>query len=82
MATKKVNVLICDICGFMAGEADDLDTYGLRLGTAFYAGTTGGGGVPKGSFVCETCIRGDEELEQPPLTVAEMLSVIVFEADR
>jgi len=55
---KKINrvVWICDLCKNEIGVADDLDTYGLAV-TGFYAGSDGGGPLPKDCFICDNCVQ-------------------------
>jgi len=59
MATKRVKALVCNLCGNVEID-NDLETLGLRINRAFYAGLSGGGPVPD-AFICESCIRGDED---------------------
>ena len=79
MSRKKKNVIVCDICddSWITDEPSsviDIDILGMTLqGPAFYAGPGGGGGLPKGLFICEGCIRGQDGKE--PVTLDTLASI-------
>lgn len=77
MARSKKTVVACDLCGYEQIEQvkDDLEVLGLRITRAFYAGSTGGGPVPAGLFVCDSCLNGTD-LHGPALL--SVLTRLVF----
>jgi hypothetical protein len=53
---QKVTVMVCEMCG--SQTIDDGFPLGLTLHSAVYHAGGGGGGLPKGSFICMKCIEG------------------------
>lgn len=52
-------VVECDICsGQQVDNGDPTEILGLTIASAFYAGTTAGGPVPRNTFICIDCING------------------------
>lgn len=71
MSKGKRTVIICDICDGEQIKHDDsanvdLEVLGLTL-NGFYAGPGGGGPLEKDLFICEDCLRENEQGEALPL---------------
>lgn len=72
----KQPVMVCDLCSSQQiDNGDDTEILGITIVKAFYAGFTGGGPVPKDTFICIDCIVGNAE-HGPALL--DVLRVLVF----
>lgn len=57
MAIKKAQIVICDFCqAETVDRPDGVD--GIRLEQALVCTPTGGGYLPKGTFICWSCVNG------------------------
>lgn len=63
MAKRRMVVVECDLCRGQQVEqvAGDLEVLGLTIREGFYAGESGGGPLPRGLFICNECVQGNDE---------------------
>lgn len=73
---RELPVIECDLCGKQqVHNGDDTEILGITIGRAFFTGTTGGGPLPKDTFICEDCVFGNEH--HGPVTL-DVLRALVF----
>lgn len=76
---RKLPVVECDICSSQqVDNGDATEILGITIHAAFFAGPGGGGGVPKGSFVCHDCLYGNDF--HGPALLNVLVSMIFHEA--
>jgi hypothetical protein len=78
---RKMPVVECDICTTQqVDNGDPTEVLGITISRAFFAGYTGGGPVPKDTFVCIDCVDGNDE--HGPALLSVLVSLVFLDNGR